>query len=374
MLKIIFITNILSRHQVGLWDYFSKYKDIDFTYLCTSQHNSEQTRYSTESREYVSYSFNYEEADLKKIILSHDIIFVGSIGDRRVTKIIQNKPNLVWMFEHFSKNRKIELYKLRSLRRKYRELKRNKIFLDQINKNNQLLCLSSYTGKDWNKLGFPKSHIFKFGYFPHYDFIKLKDINNKDRFSILWAGRFVKWKHPEMAIYMLEQLYKHDKRYHLTFVGDGPTKSELEDIANSSEAKNNILFMGYQEYSFVSQKMYESQIFLFSSDYGEGWGSVLGEAMSKGCFCFADKRAGSSSYLLDKHNGFLYKGKRSLISKIKKYVKLDRQQKYIIQINALETIEKKWNGKVAAERLYSFVQAFESRTFVPFKDGILSKD
>ena len=57
----------------------------------------------------------------------------------------------------------------------------------------------------------------------------------------------------------------------------------------------------------VREYMVKSQIFLFTSDYNEGWGAVLNEAMNSACAVIASHAIGSVPFLINnKKNGLIY--------------------------------------------------------------------
>ena len=70
--------------------------------------------------------------------------------------------------------------------------------------------------------------------------------------------------------------------------------------------QGNIILKGNVHFTEVRTLMEESEIFIFTSDFNEGWGAVLNEAMSSACGCVASYKAGSTPFLLDGTNGQVY--------------------------------------------------------------------
>ena len=69
-------------------------------------------------------------------------------------------------------------------------------------KNVYLLCSSAFSCRDYNIALSYIGRCIKWGYFTElkeYESID-KLIDKKINNSILWAGRFLKWKHPELVI------------------------------------------------------------------------------------------------------------------------------------------------------------------------------
>lgn len=370
MINVLFITNILCRHQVGIWDPLSIQPDIHFTYLCTRNPKEEiSIRYKCEMpRNYTINSFELDDDNLINMVNESDIIFYGSIEDNRVRSLISNKNNSFIITEHSSKDDYKEFFKLRGIRR-WRSFKKNiKIALKDINKN-YVFCASSHTGQDFSFAGANKNNLLKFGYFPKYDIIDIKNINNKDTHSIFYIGRDCTFKHPEVAIYALNIFNKIDGyRYNISFCGEGLDKYiDGNSYCNYYPSLNNRELM---------EKLKKSSIYIFPSDRGEGWGTVLGEAMAAGCVCFANIEAGSTRYLInDGVNGFTYKTKRELRCKIKKFVSMDKEKIKIMRYNAIKTVKSEWSGETAALRLRHFIDCYTTGTnFIAYRDGPLSLD
>jgi glycosyltransferase involved in cell wall biosynthesis len=121
--------------------------------------------------------------------------------------------------------------------------------------------------------------------------------------------------------------------------------------------------------------MEKANIYLFTSDRQEGWGAVLNESMNSGCAVVVSQAIGSVPFLI-KHgeNGFIYKDNdiNDLYSKVEILVK-DADLRTKLGTNAVRTIEKLWNPKVAAERLVTFCNGLLNEEIIRFKDGPCSK-
>jgi len=224
---------------------------------------------------------------------------------------------------------------------------------------------------------------FVWGYFPAaniYDldnlfFRKLHvDGVGETQVRILWAGRFLKLKHPEYAIKAARHLKKQGISFHLDMVGGGVLEERLKRMTERYELGQEVSFHGFLPPQSVRKYMEEADIFLFTSNYLEGWGAVLNEAMNSACAVVAGHGIGAVPFLL-KHgeNGFVYKTGR-----FKEF------QSYVLQLckeeglrrrlgsNAYHTIIKEWNPKEAADRLYRFSEGLLRGEVSPEMTGPLS--
>ena len=367
-INVLFITNILSRHQIGLWDYFNLYDDVNFCYLCTrSSKMSVNSRYSTnDDKNYVIYSEMLTDEKLKALIQDSDVIFYGSIEDKRIKVLLNGFKNAFIISEHYSKSDYHELFLFRGLRRRLVFRKSIKRVLQPINKK-YVFCASGHTGEDFILSGAPRTSLLKFGYFPPYRFATEKEIAFKDKNSIIYIGRGVDFKHPEVAIWFYNVISKK-RQYYLNLYGEGVDDFGLND--------KNIIYHGMVPNSELIEELLKSSIFVFSSDRREGWGVVLGEAMAAGCICFANFDAGSTRYLIkDGINGFLYRNKKELKSKLKKFRKMGKDEILQMRLNAVKYINEYWSGRIASERIHEFVLTVsENNQFTPYNEGPLSLD
>ena len=246
-------------------------------------------------------------------------------------------------------------------------------------KKSPLLCISAYTASDYNSIGLFKDRAYKWAYFSdaieYDDFDKMLSSKNKN--SLIWAGRLIKWKHPEYAIEVAKGLKELKYDFSLNIIGNGEMENELKDLINKYDLNKEVHLLGSMPPDKVRKYMEESQIYLFTSDRGEGWGVVLNEAMNSGCACVASYETGSTPFLVDDgDNGLVYKNNNvdELFNKTK-YLLDNNDELNRIANNAYKTIVNEWNPKIAAEKFYLFVDSIyknkETRNL--FEKDVLSK-
>lgn len=244
--------------------------------------------------------------------------------------------------------------------------------------NANLLCISAYAASDYNKIGLFKDRTYKWGYFSkaiEYDIQKL--LNDKKKNSIIWTGRLIEWKHPDKAIEVAKKLKDSGYEFELKIIGVGEQEKLLKNMINKYELNNYVYLLGSMSPEKVREYMEQSQIYLFTSDIGEGWGVVLNEAMNSGCACVASYSAGSTPLLIkDKENGLIYKNDNIDELYIKTKLLLD-DNKLLDKIakNGYETIIKEYNPENAAKKLYKFVETMINKGdyFNLYSEDILSK-
>ena len=246
-------------------------------------------------------------------------------------------------------------------------------------KHTYMLCASAYTAGDFAQFGLFCNKCYKWGYFPatkQYDIDALFAQKSKNgRPSILWAGRLIGLKHPDASILLADRLRANGYRFDLNIIGNGAMESQIKAMIREKKLDDCVHMLGVMRPEQVRAYMEKADIFLFTSDFNEGWGAVLNEAMNSGCAVVASHAIGSVPFLVrDGENGMIYRNgdEDSLYNKVS-YL-LDRPlEREKMGKNAYETLTGTWNAETAAERLLVLIEQLMDNGSTPFKDGPCSK-
>lgn len=365
-MNIVFVSNFLNHHQIPFCEKMIELCD-NFNFIATQAGGSQGYQSTTDA----PYVINYNSENKNKVenmILSADVVIFGACPNELIDlRMRENKLSFLYS-ERFLK---------KGLWRRFIPTTRKKI-KDRIvkfkNKNMYVLCASAYLSYELSLLNFPVEKCFKWGYFPN---TKASENVTKKENTILWAGRMLDWKHPETAINIAEKLCKDGYDFKMNIVGEGPQYSIVSDLINQKKLNEKVKLLGSKTHDELMNMMAESEIFLFTSDFKEGWGAVLNEAMNNGCAVIANKAAGAVSYLIKNgENGYVYT-KCDIDEICNKIIELfnNEELRKNIQKNAYATISNEWNASVAAERLIKLINAILSGEKSPnlFEDGICSK-
>ena len=85
-----------------------------------------------------------------------------------------------------------------------------------------LLASSAYSYFDYSRYNVFINKTYKWGYFPaveQYDIDKL--MSDKKHNVLMWCGRFIDWKHPELVVELAACLAKERQDFHITMIGGG---------------------------------------------------------------------------------------------------------------------------------------------------------
>ena len=240
-----------------------------------------------------------------------------------------------------------------------------------------LLAASGFASADFNMHGVFIDKSYKWGYFPetkHYDIKQL--ICNKTDKKILWCGRLIDWKHPELAIEVAKRLKAEGYQFHLEMIGTGALKQQIIAEIAENDLKESVSLIDSLTPAQVREHMEKAQIFLFTSDFNEGWGAVLNESMNSGCAVVASHAIGSVPFLL-KHgeNGLVFQNGNSddLYRKVKALLNNPEKRERISEM-AYITITELWNAEVAADRFIKLSEEIGKHGYCDlFEDGPCSR-
>ena len=363
-MKIVFVSDYLNFHQTALCDCLHSLADT-FYFISGYSGDGKKSYKGKEERDYVIY-YSKETRRAKEEIMSADAVIFGSCPSSLIEmRMKENKLSFVFSERTFKKS------VLQFLKPENKLIIKNR-FLDFKNKNFYVLAASAFLPYDLSLYDFPKEKIFKWGYFPEMpEMSKTEKIEN----SILYAGRFLDWKHAETVIQTANLLKKDKIDFKVNIVGDGPERDNLKNLVKKYNLNDCVEFLGLKNHNEVLRIMSLHEIFMFTSDFKEGWGAVLNEAMANECAVVASSAAGSTPYLV-KHNqnGLIYKyGNYKNAYKAVKELLTDKDKCERLGNNARNTIEKEYGSKVAAERFVVAVKEFDATgKITPQESGVLS--
>lgn len=247
-------------------------------------------------------------------------------------------------------------------------------------KNVYMLCASAYTAPDCRFIHAYPHKTFKWGYFPETSQQPYESLtaakSRDDSVHILWAGRFIPFKHPEEVVDLCKKLIADGRRFQIEMLGVGELRERHEQIVREEQLGEYITFSGPFSPEEVLDRMRRSDIFILTSDKYEGWGAVMNESMSCACAPVACREAGSVPYLIDHgKNGMIYDkhSKNSLYANVSALIG-DSRLRETMQKNAYDTVKNVWNAETAADRLLHLIDCIQNGTEAGYTFGPCSRD
>ena len=306
---------------------------------------------------------------VKEIILAADAVIFGACPNELIAlRMKENKLSFLYSERFYKKG----VWR-RWIPRTARSVKER--ITQYSDKNIYVLCASGYLPYDLSLYGFSIDKCLKWGYFPEF-ISETAETTEKAKNSILWAGRMLDWKHPEIAVLTAEWLKKQGCSFVMNIAGDGIEFDRLRTMIEKKRLQDCVHLLGSQTHHDLMKLMESHSIFMFTSDFREGWGAVLNEAMGNGCAVVASHAIGSVPFLIDnRENGMVFKnGNIDGAYRTVRYLIDNPDEVKRFGTNAKNTIIEKWNYKTAAERLVQTIHCLINKGELNiFKNGPCSK-
>jgi glycosyltransferase involved in cell wall biosynthesis len=334
----------------------------NFTFIQTQPMEEERVRMGWKEETKLPFVRLYyrEEAYCKKLIMDSDVVLFGGCDDESyiVDRLKSGKP-VIRISERLYKTGQWKAISPRGLLKKYNDhtrYRKSPVYL---------LCAGGYVSSDFDIIRAYRGKMYKWGYFPRTvetDVDKLmagkgyKDAADTIPY-ILWAGRFIDWKHPELAVETAVCLKKKGFKFHMDIIGGGDMEEQLKAMIHDNDLTDMVDMPGYKSPDEVRKYMEKADIYLFTSDRQEGWGAVANEAMNSGCALVADHMIGAVPFLIKQdYNGIVYKDgdKEQLFKETEQLIRNPEERKKL-GINAYRTIVDTWNPENAASRLVELI-------------------
>ena len=343
------MSNYFNHHQRPVSDAFFAELGEGYLFIETSEMPQERKNMGWEMKEYPAYVvpnsvFCANKEHYQSLIDKADVVIIGSAPMFLVKRRMKhNRLIFVYSERPLKKGFEFWKYPYRFLRWRMCGYSRRCV---------NLLGASAYAAGDFEKFFLFRDRSFRWGYFPEtyrYDSIE-RLISAKTQNSIIWVARFLKLKHPEIAVELGKRLKRDGYNFRIDMIGSGFLQDDIAELVKNEGLENEIHLLGTMTPEEVRQYMEKSQIHIFTSDRKEGWGAVLNEAMNSGCVSVANRTIGSVPYLIDHgQNGFMYSGFEELYEQVK-YLLDHKEICMAMGKAAYSTIVDEWNAENAARR------------------------
>ena len=369
-MKTAFVSNYINHHQIPFCDEMYRLLEGEFTFVQTQPMEEERVRMGWHDEERPSYvKCWYEEPeDCHRLVMECELVLFGGTDEESyIRERLQAGKPVIRLSERLYKTGQWKAVSPRGLRKKYIDhtcYRKASVYL---------LCAGAYVPSDFHIVRAYPGKMYCWGYFPEtrqYDIESLfagkgwQDISEDQQTAqeggeaarlpyLLWAGRMIDWKHPELALETAAYLKRQGLSFHLEMVGDGELRQQLEEQRRRCGLEEQVSFSGSLPPEKVRMRMEQANIYLFTSDRKEGWGAVANEAMNSGCALVADHMIGAIPWLVAHgENGLVYQdGRASELFRMTESLVRDNEACRRLGRNAYHTIVETWNAKNAAESL-----------------------
>ncbi len=357
-MKIVFLSNYYNHHQSSLSKELYRLTDGSYRFIATEHIPEERLRlgYGKETEGFV---LQYEEQvqECQKLIDEAEIVIWGSAPYELLKNRLKNKK-LVFAYSE-------RIFKVKD--KWYNVPKRMVSFFLKYGryKNFYMLCSSAYTPLDYSRGRAFIRKTYKWGYFPPIKRYEDVDglLEKKEAASILWAGRLIPYKQPQLALQVAKRLKEEGYIFQLNVIGCGELETQLQDYVKENGLGDCVKLLGSMKTEQVREYMEKSRVFLFTSNREEGWGAVLNEAMNSACTVVASHAIGATPFLLENgKNGIVYaEGEfEQLYAAVKKMLDEPKTCQELGK-NAYDSITNVWNAEVLVARFLAFAEEIKRK-------------
>ena len=291
-----------------------------------------------------------------------DVVDYGAAPESFLHEAIKQKKIVFIRIERLFKEGFFKFFYPPVFMKYYRKYIRNKN-----NPNVYFLCTSAYAARDLARIGIKGDRVLKWAYCPEFKEISEEVFSAKeDKTKLVWCGRLISWKHPEMALKIAEELKTLGCDFSLKIIGDGELKNSLAKTIIKKGLEKQVELCGATPPDMVAKIMQDADIFLATSDKNEGWGVVVNEGMNNGCAVFATKAMGSVPTLIENGaNGFyIVPGKEKEVAKKIKELSDNAEVLAHFKKEAYDTLKNKFTPKIYAETFVELAtEALNGRVF-----------
>jgi len=360
--KTVFISNYINHHQIPFSDALYARLGEEYHFIQTEPMEEERVRmgWAVDAKKIPYVLLAYEEEErCRKLIDEADLVLAGWTQRTDLfTDRLGSGKLTVRISERIYREGQWKFLSPRGLWAKYQEHIRYR------KKPVYLLCAGAYVASDFHLIGAYPQKMYQFGYFPktrRYEADRLWEKKGTyDELQLIWAGRMISLKHPEYVVRLAAKLKDMGYRFRVHMVGSGRMEEEIRQQIKDSGLETHFQLYGFLSPDKVRDLMECCHIHLFTSNYLEGWGAVVNEAMNAGCCVVANVQTGAVPYLIsDKENGLAYEGSYEALEE--KVLSLFAEKEKIRQMGqkAYRTITEVWNEEQAAQACIRFYESWK---------------
>lgn len=176
------------------------------------------------------------------------------------------------------------------------------------------------------------------------------------KYQFVYVGRLAEEKNLELLVKAFLDLKKESiaQDWGLLFVGDGPTKTKLQQLSGNPDA-NDITFAGGHPWYKVPEWMAKADVLVLPSK-SEPWGLVVNEAMICGMPVIVSEKCGCAEDLvISGQNGFVFNPEdQSDLEKAMRYFMEHPEKMTAMGVMSEQLIKPFSSKKIAGEMVKSY--------------------
>lgn len=375
-MRVTFVSNYINHHQIPISTVLYEKWGEDYHFIQTEPMEEERIKQGwNPETDTLPYLLHYDKQEqlCKDLILESDVvIFGGTDEEEYIRERLEQKKIVIRYSERLYREGQWKAISPRGLRKKYLDHTRHQ--KDPV----YLLCTGGYVAHDFEIVKAYRGKRFRWGYFTKFEESTQEqriEWKSGDEIRIAWAGRFIDCKQAKDALKAVKILKEEGYKFKLFMIGGGELEADLRAFVEQNSLDGCVEFKGFCKPEEVREYMKRSQIYLFTSDYGEGWGAVVNEAMNSGCAVVASHAVGAAPFLIEHgKNGLIYKShKVSELAERVEYLLTHPEERQRMGEEAYQTIAMEWNPVNAGKALIEMCEDVVKGTVAFRAKGPLSE-
>lgn len=308
--------------------------------------------------------------------LKPDIAYIWNMGRVSIRPVLaaqdQDIPTVFRLEDYWLAEFKTELcLEPNPLKRRYRAMISGLGDFGRIDLKHLLMCSQSLM-QDYVELGFPAQNmrVIREGV-PSHLVIDISDLpnlpkNNGDEAKLVFVGRLVPEKGPDVAIEALAHLVGEMGVRHISLdiLGLGPDKymRQLQNMVTALGLEDRVEFVGTLEYQQLLERYAEYDALLFTSRWAEPFSATIPEAMARGLPVIATNCGGTPEIISDGQNGLLVPpGEPLMLANAVKRLVQNPAFAQKIRHAALNTIRGHYTHERTVDRTEEYLQMLKTR-------------
>lgn len=375
-MRVTFVSNYINHHQIPISTVLYEKWGEGYRFIQTEPMEEERIKQGwNPDTEALPYLLQYDKQPeyCRELIQNSDVvIFGGTEEEAYIAERLEQKKIVIRYSERLYREGQWKAVSPRGLKKKYHDHTRHQ------NDPVYLLCTGGYVAHDFEIVKAYRGKRFRWGYFTRFEESTKKqraDWKKGDEIRIAWAGRFIDCKQAKDALKAVQILKDKGYSFRLDMIGGGELEKDLKAYVQQNHLDGFVTFRGFCKPEEVREYMKHAHIYLFTSDFGEGWGAVVNEAMNSGCAMVVSHAVGAAPFLI-KHNqnGLIYKSRHvsELAERIEYFLKNPAERARMGE-EAYHTIATEWNPENAGRALISLCEQAVAGDVHFRKEGPLSE-
>jgi glycosyltransferase involved in cell wall biosynthesis len=179
-----------------------------------------------------------------------------------------------------------------------------------------------------------------------------KEFNNP--FTVLFCANMKKEKGPFTVLNTVPKVLTEFPETKFLFIGSGKDLEELKEKTIERGLEKNVEFTGYVSEEEKQSYFKKSHIFVFPTEHGEGFPTVILEAMASGMLLITTAVAGLKDALKDGKQGLIINSNPPELEEVsQKIIQLLKNEEYMKQIskNNINEVKEKYDVKVVTKEI-----------------------